>query len=110
VLDSGGFIVTDRPVLVEHGMKEDMPSVHGNSFMIRAEIFQRLGGYDERFCGRYGGDDIDFNRRYDDLCRAGLAKPADVLGDGYYYPDPAQSKHLFHSLRREVRARVAAGF
>jgi predicted glycosyltransferase involved in capsule biosynthesis len=103
VLDASGFIVTDRAVLLEHGMKDDRASVHGNSFVIRAEIFRRMGGYDERFCGRYGGDDLDLNARYDDLCRDGQVKPAEVEGEGYYYPDPAHSKHLFHSLRREPR-------
>src|SRR5262249_19740460 len=77
-------------------------SVHGNSFMIQRSIFEQLGGYDERFCGRYGGDDIDFNSRYEQLCKAGRAKPAEIIGDGYYYPDPEFLKEQFHLLRRQV--------
>jgi predicted glycosyltransferase involved in capsule biosynthesis len=104
ILDERGEIVTDPLVLARHGLKgEDGPSVHGNSFMIRKELFHRLGGYDERFCGRYGGDDIDFNERYEILCRAGLALPAEVRGEGYVYPDPAKdAMKLFHSLPRGV--------
>ena len=25
---------------------------------------RRLGGYDTKFCGKYGGDDTDFSKRY----------------------------------------------
>jgi tetratricopeptide (TPR) repeat protein len=110
VLDSHGHIVTDHAILKDHGMKDDTPSVHGNSFMIRAEVFRVLRGYDERFCGRYGGDDIDFNDRYQQLSRTGRARPAEIRGEGYYYPDPAFSKHLFHSLKRDrAERREGAG-
>jgi hypothetical protein len=79
--------------------------VHANSFVIRRELFLRLGGYDERFCGRYGGDDVDFNERYDALCRRGLARPAEVAGLGYVFPDPARDvQKLFHDLPRSPQA------
>ncbi len=101
ILDSRGQIITDRCTLVEYGLTDDRPSVHGNSFMIRAELFWQLGGYDERFCGHYGGDDIDFQARYDRLCEQGLAQPAEVAGLGYVFPDPARDvKRLFHGLPR----------
>jgi predicted glycosyltransferase involved in capsule biosynthesis len=84
-------------------MTDDRPSVHANSFMITRELFHRLGGYDERICGRYGGDDIDFNARYDQLCTAGLARPASVMGEGFVYPDPGRDvKKLFHKLPRDA--------
>jgi predicted glycosyltransferase involved in capsule biosynthesis len=103
ILDADGHVVTDRRVLIEHGMTDDRPSVHANSFMIRKALFERLGGYDERFCGSYGGDDVDFNARYDRLCAAGLARPAEVLGEGFVYPDPGRDvKKLFHGLAREA--------
>jgi predicted glycosyltransferase involved in capsule biosynthesis len=103
VLDPDGRIITDRQVLVENGMTDDRPSIHANSFLITRSLFHRLGGYDERFCGRYGGDDIDFNARYDQLCASGLAQPVDVVGEGYVYPDPGRDvKKLFHKLRRDA--------
>jgi hypothetical protein len=100
VIDEEGRVVSDRAELLRHGLKEEAPAVHANSFLIRAELFQHLGGYDERFCGRYGGDDIDFNERYEQLCAMGQARPAEVRGEGYYYPDPAHVSQLFHRLRR----------
>ncbi len=103
VLDEDGRIITDHTVLLRHGLKDETPSIHANSFLIRRELFERLGGYREGFCGRYGGDDIDFNARYDRLCEAGLARPAEVRGTGYYYPDPQATRELFHSLKRNPR-------
>jgi glycosyltransferase involved in cell wall biosynthesis/predicted O-methyltransferase YrrM len=102
VLDADGQIVTEREVLIEHGMTEDGPSVHANSFLIRTTLFELMCGYDERFCGRYGGDDIDFNARYDRLRATGLARPAEVKGEGYYYPDPGRDvEGMFHHLARQ---------
>jgi hypothetical protein len=103
ILDEEGKVVTDRDVLLAHGLTDESPGVHANSFLIRRHLFDLVGGYDERFCGRYGGDDIDFNARYDRLCREGRARPAEVRGEGYYYPNPARVKELFHPLRREPR-------
>jgi predicted glycosyltransferase involved in capsule biosynthesis len=100
-LNEQGRLVTDLAILAEqYGLTNQTEGVHGNSFFIRKELFQRLGGYDERYCGRYGGDDLDFNDRYERLCRAGHARPPEVLGEGYYFPDPARLSHLFHSLKR----------
>jgi predicted glycosyltransferase involved in capsule biosynthesis len=100
ILDEQGRLVTDGHVLADYGLGDDRPSVHANSFMIRKKLFERLGGYDERFCGRYGGDDLDFNARYQELCRRGQARPEEVQGIGYVFPDPARDvKRLFHSLR-----------
>lgn len=102
ILDSDGTLVLDERVLREHGMRDPSPSVHQNSFVIKRSLFELLGGYDERFCGRYGGDDIDFNRRYDQLCRLGRAKPSEVMGEGFVFPDPVtDTRGLFHSLPRQ---------
>ncbi len=99
MLDEQGSIVTDHKALAEYGAIDGTPSVHGNSFVIRRALFDLLGGYDERFCGRYGGDDIDFNRRYGELCKFGLACPEEVRGTGYVYPEPAQDRtDSFHGL------------
>lgn len=103
VLDPEGRIVTDPETLRTYGLTDDRPSVHANSFMIRRTLFERLGGYDERYCGRYGGDDVDFNARYAALVARGLARPEDVSGEGFVYPDPAaDARGLFHRLSRAV--------
>jgi len=102
VLDADGMIVRDADVLRDYGAQEDRAGVHGNSFVIRRTLFERLGGYDERFCGRYGGDDIDFNKRYAQLVAAGTALPESVSGEGFVFPDPARDVHrLFHRLQRK---------
>jgi predicted glycosyltransferase involved in capsule biosynthesis len=101
MLDEEGNVVVDRRALIEHGLTDDSPSVHLNSFMIRKDLFDLVGGYDERFCGRYGGDDMDFNQRYQRLCQAGLAKQEEVFSQGYVFPNPNKDlKRLFHSLAR----------
>ena len=102
LLDEHGDLVTDPATLVAHGGKEPEHNVHSNSFLIRREFFQRLGGYDERFCGRYGGDDVDFNFRYARLCNEGVAWPVDVRGEGYVISGREHNgKPLFHSLPRD---------
>jgi Glycosyl transferase family 2 len=101
ILDDHGSVITDPNVLKSYGSAGHSSTVHANSFVIRRTLFERLNGYDERFCGQYGGDDIDFNERYGHLCRAGLAKPAEIRGSGHVFPDPARDvKRLFHSLTR----------
>jgi predicted glycosyltransferase involved in capsule biosynthesis len=103
ILDESGNILTETRTLREYGMTDDSPSVHMNSFMIRRDLFRRLGGYDERFCGKYGGDDVDFHDRYEQLCRTGAARPAEIRGEGYVFPNPAMDvKKLFHSLPRLI--------
>jgi predicted glycosyltransferase involved in capsule biosynthesis len=103
-LDEEGHLVTDQEVLIrDFGLTDQVDGVHPNSFLIQRELFERLGGYDERFCGRYGGDDVDFNERYERLATAGLACTAEVQGTGYFFPDPARVAHLFHSLKRVPR-------
>lgn len=96
-------------VLREHGLADDPPDVHLNSFLIRRALFRTLGGYDERFCGQYGGDDVDFQERYRRLCDQGRARPAELIGEAYTYPDPARDRAgLFHRLERTQTPAVAA--
>jgi predicted glycosyltransferase involved in capsule biosynthesis len=103
ILDENGALVTEPSVLKAYGLADQAEGVHLNSFLIRRELFERLGGYDERFCGRYGGDDVDFQARYQRLVGAGLARSAEVRGRGYFFPDPSRVPQLFHSLRRLPR-------
>jgi predicted glycosyltransferase involved in capsule biosynthesis len=86
ILDERGSIVTDKKILTEYGLRILVPTVHANSFMIRREIFDRLGGYSERHCGKYGGHDIALNERYFRLCRQARALPDDIRGEGFVFP------------------------
>ncbi len=101
ILDENGSLVTDESILRDFGWNGKELGVHSNSFVIRRNAFELLGGYDESFCGHYGGYDIDFNHRYQALVTAGKAKPEAVFGTGYVFPDPTgDRKGLFHRLER----------
>lgn len=102
VLQEDGIITQDEMILKEHGWDGLRLEIgpHYNSFAIRRELFEMLGGYDEKYCGKYGGDDVDFSNRYGELARQGKAKPH-ILGPPIYvFPDPRTDvKRLFHKLR-----------
>jgi len=102
VLDERGGLVLDEKVLDEYGKKKNAAdwNIHYNTFAIRASVFHELKGYDPKFCGKYGGDDTDFSRRYGELHKQGKAK-RHVMGPGIYvYPDPkADRKRIFHHWR-----------
>lgn len=101
ILDENGELVTDPRTLRDCGWDGSDLGVHLNSFVIRRKLFESLGGYDERFCGRYGGDDIDFNQRYNYLVAQGKAASPSLIGHGYVFPNPTNdSMNLFHRLTR----------
>lgn len=70
VLDENGIITQDKRVLKEWGYdRENLDaSVHGNTFLIRKDIFEDLGGYDKGIVGYHpitkGGDDVYFNAKW----------------------------------------------
>lgn len=78
---------------------ESFNEIHPNSFVIKKTIWEKMRGYDEGFCGNYGGDDVDFLQRFQHLVRIGEAKSSDVMGTGYVFSDPAQNA-FFHGLSR----------
>jgi predicted glycosyltransferase involved in capsule biosynthesis len=75
---------------------------HFNTFVIKKDLFVDLNGYDEKFCGKYGGDDTDFSDRYSDLVKNRKALPSvKAKNTIYVFPDPrSDRKRLFHGLRR----------
>jgi len=104
VLDENGKIVRDKETLMEYGCKEkdlNWGSCHENTFAIRRTIFcDMLGGYDEKFCGKHGGDDTDLSRRYGQLYYAKKAKRHTMGSLIYVFPDPGRDvKSIFHHLR-----------
>jgi hypothetical protein len=105
VLDERGNVLTDKDTLIEYGCKpEDIEKTgsHCNSFVIKRSIFEKLEGYDPKYVSKYGGDDVDFLKRYGELHYSGGAART-VMSNKlmYVYPDPRKDvKKVFHSLRR----------
>lgn len=91
VLDSSGNVRQDTAMLNEWGWKGDKldASVHGNTFVIRKDIFNKLGGYRENECTRgfhpisKKGEDCYFNARWN---RAYRGVPLEVGRDIYMFP------------------------
>jgi len=107
VLSDEGKIIQDPEVLFEYGLDTELykqrglhAGQHANTFAMKKILYDMLGGYKESFCGKYGGDDTDFARRYGELHYKGLAK-RHVHGPAIYvYPNPRKDvKGLFHKLR-----------
>jgi glycosyltransferase involved in cell wall biosynthesis len=101
VLDDGGRIVQDTEILFDYGLSEELYKERGlHAGAMRRKIFQELGGYDESFCGKYGGDDTNFSRRYGEYHYSGHCKRHSMGPRIYVYPDPRRDKKkVFHSLR-----------
>lgn len=105
ILNEKGDITRDKNELISYGCKEndlEIISSHANTFTIKRCIFcDLLKGYDEKFCGKYGGDDTDLNKRYGELHYKGLVKRHNVGPMIYVFPDPSKDvKQVFHDLRR----------
>ena len=108
VLDCDGDISQETSILFDFGLSKELyderglhAGHHANTFMIKKSVYNMLGGYDEKFCGKYGGDDTDFSRRYSHLCRVEKKCKPHVMGPAIYvYPDPRKDvKKIFHRLR-----------
>ncbi|MFW5879295.1 MAG: glycosyltransferase, partial [bacterium] len=107
ILDENGILKRDPKTLEEYGAKknsENQLDVHPNSFIIKKSIFDALGGYDEKFCGQYGGDVIDFNNRYNSQASQGKCSNPIIGPEIYVFPNPAKDeKKLFHTIKREKK-------
>lgn len=107
VLNRRGRVTQDLQTLIEYGLDPMLyarrklnAGQHANTFAMRKTLFDILGGYEERFCGKYGGDDTNFSNRYGQLARAGRAKRHSMGPAIYVYPDPRKDvKGVFHKLR-----------
>lgn len=105
-LNIHGVEVLEREkLLLEYGGREDTVDIidtHYNTFCIRRFIHVcLLHGYDEKFCGKYGGDDTDYSSRYGELHYSGIVnRSVAVNACVLVFPDPkADRKHFFHDLR-----------
>lgn len=122
LLDRRGNIVKDTKSVLEFGLdpwrfrrRGLSGGVHGNTYVIRRSLFDKLGGYDRRFCesgfhvgGPHMSEERDFNRRFYRLCTSGHAQ-VEVFGPNIYvYPTSKfhatrdNNPHgLFHGLSLE---------
>lgn len=110
ILDENGDLKQDRETLKDWGYeKEDLAaSVHGNTFVIKKEFFNKLGGYSEKASSQgfhpisKKGEDCNFNRRWVDAYRGTYI----ITGrDIYMFPvgrynkdNNLNPKGLFHNL------------
>ena len=104
ILNENLEICRDKDVLMEYGCKEqdlEKNSSHANTFAMKGSIFiNLLKGYDEKFCGKHGGDDTDLNNRYGKLHYSKLVERHIMGSLIYVFPDPNRDvKKIFHSLR-----------
>jgi hypothetical protein len=113
ILDEEGNVRQDKETLMDWGWESDKldASVHGNTWVMPKEIFDKLGGYSKRACtwgyhpASRKGDDCDFNHKWN---RA-FAGTSLVMGrDIYMFPigrfhakGDLNPKGLFHSLHHE---------
>ena len=107
ILDSEGCLSQKMSNLAQYGLKLKQPSnglsagCHTNTFTIRRKIFEELCGYNEKFCGKYGGDDVDLSNRYGELHKLGKVSRHVIGPKIYVYPDPRQDvMGIFHQLRQ----------
>lgn len=121
VLDELGMVRQDAATLLDWGWKGDKldASVHGNTFVIRRDIFEKLGGYREKDCS-YGyhpvsrrGEDCYFNAKWNHTY-AGI-KP-EMGSDIYMFPigrfhkdGDLNPKGLFHNLSQDGREKRMKG-
>jgi glycosyltransferase involved in cell wall biosynthesis len=89
VLDENGFITQDERVLKDWGWRGDEldASVHGNTFVMRRDVFEGLGGFKEHLTGKHPtkrqGIDTNFNHRWN---KKYDRKDLSVGRDIYHYP------------------------
>ena len=107
ILDLKGNIINDKKSMLEFGLEparlkgrrgisEDgiiLAGTHSNTYAIRKTIFEKIGGYDPRYCqsmfhvgGRYQSEESKFNSRYNSLRKNGEVEQEVVGSNIYCYP------------------------
>lgn len=118
VLDENGNIIQTKEILLAWGLDAERlkkkgfrAPPHGNSFVMRRELFWKCGGYRvSDFGEKYPPmDESHFRGAYRNLMNKGLATTIDadlrpviyLIPNGYYCGDPdANPFGLFHNLSR----------
>lgn len=102
ILDEDGNIVCDEKSMLEFGLHPARirtrrglmcAGLHGNTYAIRKEVFNMVGGYDVRLCqsmfhvgGKYMSEERRFNNKYDNLVTHGKVKDGKIGSKIYCYP------------------------
>jgi len=102
ILDEEGNIVNDKESMLEFGLHPRRirtrrgimcAGIHGNTYAIRKEVFERIGGYASRYCsqmfhmgGRFQSEESKFNSQYRQLTAKGEVKDSAIGSRIYCYP------------------------
>lgn len=117
ILNENGELKTDMKSLLEYGMnpryKEPRTNTHRNTFLIKKEIFNAIGGYKDKWCS-WGyhpatkrGDDCYFDGEWRKYAKShGLIQefgsPIYVFPNGRFHKDGSLNPHgLFHDLNHK---------
>ena len=121
VLDENGNIKQDKETLRAWGYEKESldASVHGNTFVMKKETFEKLGGYSPETCSlgyhpiARSGDDCYFNAKWNRTFRG--QKP-EVGRDIFVFPIGRFNKDgnlnpfgLFHNLSQDSQKRMFKG-
>lgn len=127
ILDRKGHIVSDKKSMLDFGLDparlkgrrgisangEILAGSHSNTYAIRKTIFDKIGGYERRYCesmfhvgGRYQSEESKFNSRFNRLMYSGqVVGPVVSKAKIYHYPVSKFRKNddnnpfgLFHKL------------
>jgi glycosyltransferase involved in cell wall biosynthesis len=123
ILSRKGEIVNDRNSILEFGLDPKRlrgrrgfnAGFHGNTYAIKRTIFERMNGYNPRYCqarfhlgGKYWSEESDFNARFRRLVKKGEIKNEGTGSVIYCYPTSkfrADGNNnpfgLFHNLSLE---------
>ncbi len=100
ILNRTGSIVCDLQSMLEFGVNPKrlvrrglLAGVHGNTYAIRREIFNQMGGYNPLYCesmfhvgGKFMSEERNFNLKYIRRVKRGWSKPEVVGAKIYCYP------------------------
>ena len=114
-LDENGILIRDRFRLIDWGLNpkairdDDLSDgVHGNTWLLRRDIFYQLGGYSLPRCNsgsHLQGEDRSFNKKYNVAVREGkvekqvMGPPIYFFPSGRYHVSGDDNPHgLWHKL------------
>lgn len=124
ILDEDGNIISDVDSMLKFGLSPYRvktrrgylcAGIHGNTYSVRKEVFDKIGGYYKRYCetmfhrgGKHQSEESKFNSIYRNMVYRGEVE-ADVIGPRIYHFPISKFRAdgdnnpfgLFHSLSLE---------